>query len=156
MRWQHRKTITASTTKWILTLRSNIHMLSYPQPSTARHFHMKFSVHIKHAGLCCHSHSPSLLAAWVVSIIHHLPSSAIYTSFYSQSAFMLCWLHLSTPVQIFQPVHTCSFESPLAEMASLESEKQWKCHQSSFFVVLRLKKLKTRKKNIFKMVLYNV
>lgn len=56
-------------------------------------------------GLCrCHNLSPSLSAALVVSIIHHLHSQAIYTSFYSQSAFTLCWLHLSTPIQIFRPM----------------------------------------------------
>lgn len=60
---------------------------------------------------------PSLLAAWVAFIIHHLPSEAIYTSFYSQPAFMLCWLHPSTPVQIFQPVHSRSFETPVSETA---------------------------------------
>lgn len=53
---------------------------------------------------CCHSPSPSLSAALVVSIIHHLHSQAIYTSFYSQSAFTLCWLHLSTLIQIFRPM----------------------------------------------------
>lgn len=57
------------------------------------------------AGLCCcHSLSPSLSAAVVVSIIHHLHSQAIYTTFYSQSAFTLCCLHLSTAIQIFRPV----------------------------------------------------
>lgn len=40
----------------------------------------------------------------VVSIIHHLHSQAIYTTFYSQSAFTLCCLHLSTAIQIFRPV----------------------------------------------------
>lgn len=54
---------------------------------------------------CCHGLSPSLSAALVVSIIHHLHSQAIYTSFYSQSVFPLCWLHLSTLIQIFQPVY---------------------------------------------------
>lgn len=53
---------------------------------------------------CCHSLSPSLSAAVVVSIIHHLHSRAIYTTFYSQSAFTLCCLHLSTAIQIFRPV----------------------------------------------------
>lgn len=53
---------------------------------------------------CCHSLSPSLSAAVVVSIIHHLHSQAIYTTFYSQSAFTLCCLHLSTAIQIFRPV----------------------------------------------------
>lgn len=53
---------------------------------------------------CCHRLSPSLSAV-LVSIIHHLHSQAIYTSFYSQSVFPLCWLHLSTPIQIFQPVY---------------------------------------------------
>lgn len=53
---------------------------------------------------CCHGPSPSLSAV-VVSIIHHLHSQAIYTSFYSQSVFPLCWLHLSTPIQIFHPVY---------------------------------------------------
>ncbi len=53
---------------------------------------------------CCHGLSPSLSAALAVSIIHHLHSPAIYTSFYSQSVFPLCWLHLSTLIQLFQPV----------------------------------------------------
>lgn len=53
---------------------------------------------------CCHSLSPSLSASLVVSIIHHLHSQAIYTTFYSQSAFTLCCLHLSTAIQIFRPV----------------------------------------------------
>lgn len=51
---------------------------------------------------CCHDLSLSLSAALLVSIIHHLHSQAIYTSFYSQSVFPLCWLHLSTLIQLFQ------------------------------------------------------
>lgn len=54
---------------------------------------------------CCHSLSPSLSAALLVSIIHHLSSLAIYTSFYSQSVVPLRWLHLSTLIRIFQPVY---------------------------------------------------
>ena len=116
---------------------------------------MKCSIHMKHVGLCCHCHSPSLLAAWLVSIIHHLSTKAIYTSFYSQSAFMLCWLHLSTPVQILQPVHACGFESPLTETLLLESEKQWKCHLCTSFAILRLNNLKRAKKEkVCKMVYY--
>lgn len=96
---------------------------------TARHLHMKFNVHIKQAGLRSHSRSPPPLpAACVVSIIHQLPSKAIYTSFYSQSALMLHWLHLSTPVQ---PVHACSFESPVYEAALLEWDEQRKNYQKS-------------------------
>lgn len=54
--------------------------------------------------------SPSLSAAMVVSIIHHLHSPAIYTSFYSQSVLPSCGLHLSTLIQIFHfgsPVLSC-------------------------------------------------
>lgn len=72
----------------------------------------QFSITKNQVNLClvflipapCHSLSPSLSAALVVSIIHHLHSQAIYTSFYSESAFTHCWLHLSTPIQIFRPV----------------------------------------------------
>lgn len=67
-------------------------------------FHSLLSYYTSYfAGLsCCHTLSSSLSAALVVSIIHHLHSQAIYTSFYSQSAFLLHWLHLSTLIRLFQ------------------------------------------------------
>lgn len=84
------------------------------------------SVQLSFVGLShCHSFSPSLSAALVVSIIHHLHSLAIYTSFYSRSCLSaLLTASVYTNTHIWTCI--CSLGLPMSswpETASLQIPK---------------------------------